>query len=208
MAELIIDFETLGQSVMKCPILNCSMFVFDRERFKSKTNPYTYDEILKNCVTLKLNVGEQVKNGYKIEPGTLDFWSKVNDEAKKQLVPSKNDLTYAEFCDKMMQYLQLEKITYWWSRSNTFDPILLWRIFEDASKLDDLNSKLKFWKIRDVRTYIDAKTDFSLGKNGFVPIDLHTWSEKFKEHDSRHDITGDILRLQKITRIEEGLDED
>ena len=202
--DLILDFETLGQSVMKCPILNCSFFLFDWKKFE--TNPYSYDEILNNTFHLKLDVSSQVKDrGYVIEQSSLGFWETVGAEAKKQLMPSKNDLTYDQFCDKLMAYLQNHKIDYWWSRSNTFDPILLWRIFEDAGRIDELNNKLKFWRVRDIRTYIDAKLDFGSSKNGFVPIDKSEWDKKFRAHDSRHDITGDVLRLQKIIRVERDL---
>lgn len=205
MSDLILDFETLGQSVIKCPILNCSFFVFDVDRFLSNS-PYSYDEVLEGTLRLKLSVEDQVKNGYKIEPSTLTFWDSVSPEAKKQLTPKPNDLTYSEFCDRMMELLEPHRIDYWWSRSNTFDPILLWRIFEDVGASDRLNNKLKFWKVRDIRTYIDAKTDFSLSKNGFNPLPDSEWNEKFRAHDSRHDVTADVLRLQKLVRIDAGLD--
>jgi hypothetical protein len=92
------------------------------------------------------------------------------------------------------------KIDYWWSRSNTFDPILLWRIFEDCDRSQELNDRLKFWKVRDIRTYIDAKSDFAL-RNDFIPIDNETWKANFKAHDSRHDVVGDVLRMQKIHQL-------
>lgn len=204
--HFILDFETFGQNVNTCAIINCAYLVFDYDRFK--TNPYSYDELLGMVQVLKLDVAKQVKDGFIIEKTTLDFWDKVDPEAKKQLKPDPNkDLTYQEFCDNMLSYLGKEKIDYWWSRSNTFDPILLWRIFEYSNKLDDLNYKLKFWRVRDTRTYIDAKTDFELNKNGFIPIDTNEWNSKFKEHDSKHDIIGDILRMQKIVRVENGLDD-
>jgi len=204
MSDLMIDFETIGQDVLRCPIVNCSFFMFDVDRFMAKV-PYTYDEILGNTLRLKLSVEKQVANGYKFKPGDLDFWDSLGDAAKKQLIPQKNDLTYAEFCDKMLEWMGNKRVDYWWSRSNTFDPLLLWRIFEDSGKSPELNNKLKFWKIRDVRTYIDAKTDFSLTRNGFVPIDQNEWNRKFIPHDSRHDVTGDVLRLQCLVRTEQGL---
>lgn len=202
--DLIFDMETLGQSVIRCPILNCSFLRFDKDRFASD-EPYSYDELLDQTYILKLSVEAQVKAGYKIEPGTLDFWQKLGPEAQKQLRPSENDLTYAQFCDSMMAWLGAARIDFWWSRSNTFDPILLWRIFEDEARLEEMGEKLKFWKVRDVRTYIDAKTDFSLKKNSFVPLPQAEWDAKFVAHDSRHDIVADVLRMQKLVRIEQEL---
>lgn len=202
--DLILDFETLGQSVIRCPILNCSLLRFDRDRFLTD-EPYSYDELLDNTFHLKLDVAAQVEAGYKIEPGTIAFWEKLGPEAQKQLKPSKNDLTYSQFCDNMMAWIGAAKIDYWWSRSNTFDPILLWRIFEDVGRLEEMGEKLKFWKVRDIRTYIDAKTDFNLTKNSFIPVSKAEWDAKFIAHDSRHDIVADVLRIQKLVRLEQEL---
>ena len=203
LTELIFDAETFGQSVKYAAIINCSFLLYDKERFLDK--PYSYDELLAEVFTLKLDVQQQVKDGYRIEPSSIDFWKGLPKEAQLQLVPSKKDLTYAQFCDILIEQLKGHKIDYWWSRSNTFDPILLWRIFEDENRLNDLNNKLKFWKIRDIRTYIDAKTDFKLDKNGFQPLPDSEWKRKFVEHDSKHDIVADVLRIQKIIRLENEL---
>jgi 3' exoribonuclease, RNase T-like len=202
--HFIIDAETFGQNVNSCAIINFSYTIFDYERFID--NPYSYDELLASVQVSKLNVAKQVEDGYIIEPSSLDFWAKVSSDAKKQLKPDPiNDLTYDQFCNIMLSYIGKDKIDYWWSRSNTFDPALLWRVFNDSSKLDQLNFKLKFWKVRDTRTFIDAKTDFKLNMNGFIPIDKEEWDLKFREHDSKHDIVGDVLRMQRLVRAENGL---
>lgn len=205
MPDLILDAETLGQNVLSAPILNFSFFLFDVGRFTAGV-PYLYDEVLNGTFRLKLSVEDQVRNGYRIEQSTLEFWDSVGEEAKKQLIPRPNDLTYAEFCDRMVEWLGDRRVNYWWSRSNTFDPILLWRIFKDSGRSADLDQRLKYWKVRDVRTYIDAKTDFSLAKNAFTPMPEAEWNQRFKAHDSRHDITADVLRLQKLVRIDAGLE--
>ena len=205
MKNFILDFETFGQDVLSVPIINCAFMRFDTDRFVSD-DPYTYDELLDTAQVLKLSVEKQVRDGYVIEPSSLDFWSKVDPAAKKQLVPRADDLTYDQFCDSMLSYLGKDKVDYWWSRSNTFDPILLWRIFNDAGKIEKLQWKLKFWRVRDIRTYIDAKTDFQLDMNGFIPIGKAEWDAKFKLHDSKHDITADVLRLQRVARADNGLE--
>ncbi len=203
--HFIHDFETFGQSVIRAAIINCAYMVFDWDRFAS-VDPYTYDELLNEVKLLKLDVAQQVKDGYVIEQSSIDeFWSKMPADVKKQLQPSNEDLTYDDFCGKLIHDLVNVKIDYWWSRSNTFDPILLWRIFEDSNKLEDLHKKLKFWKVRDVRTFIDASSDFELNRNGFIPIEKSEWDAKFKAHDAKHDVVGDVLRLQTIVRLQNGL---
>ena len=198
--HLILDFETFGQSVIKAAIINCAYLVFDWKRFTDK--PYSYDELLNSCKMLKLDVKKQVSDGYIIEPSSLtEFWSKMPADVRKQIQPRDDDISYDEFCEQFLDSLYGHKIEYWWSRSNTFDPILLWRIFEDSGKTKDLNDKLKFWRVRDIRTYIDACSDFSLDRNAFIPIEEKEWKSKFKEHEPRHDIVGDVLRLQKLAQL-------
>ena len=63
------------------------------------------------------------------------------------------------------------------------------------------------WKVRDVRTFIDAKFDFST-RSGFVPLaDEKYWNEAFVAHDSTHDVAADVLRLQAIYRAENDLEQ-
>ena len=205
MTDLIIDAESLGQSVFTCPVVNFSIFKFDPQKFKSD-EPYSYDEVLNNIVVFKLNVTEQVKKyGYIIEKSSLSFWEKRPDDVRKQITPSSKDLYIDEFCTKFIAEIENDNIKYWWSRSNTFDPVLLYRLFNTVNLTDRLNKVLKFWRVRDIRTFIDAKADFALDFNAFIPIDEKEWKEKFKEHDSKHDVTADVLRMQRLVRIENGL---
>jgi hypothetical protein len=190
--------------VIRAAAINCAYMTFDWDRFA--TDPYTYDELLDRAQLLKLSVKKQVEAGYVVEQSSIDeFWSKMPPEVLKQIQPRDTDLTYQEFCDNMLAYLEGTKVAYWWSRSNTFDPIFLWRIFEDTGNLQKLHAKLKFWRVRDIRTFIDASSNFELDRNGFIPIDKKEWDAKFKEHDAKHDIVGDVLRLQTIVRLQEGL---
>ena len=206
MIDFIFDAETFGQNTRSCAVINFACTVFDTDRFTSD-KPYTYDELLGQIKVFKLDVQDQVKNyGYIVEPSSLDFWAKADPEAKKQLKPTPNDLTLSTFCDKLIAYLNQYKIDYWWSRSNTFDPVILHRIGDDTGNTSKLDYKLKFWRVRDIRTFIDAKSNFSVNHNGFIPIDKAEWDAKFKLHDSKHDVVGDILRMQKIYRIENDLE--
>lgn len=195
----IFDFETMGQSVIKAPIINCSFTVFDTSDFDG--DGLSYEDVLDNIRTLKLDVKKQVDDGYIIKKDAVAFWQNMPKEVQAQIAPAKNDLTYSQFCDRLVEYLRdFTKIDYWWSRSNTFDPILLWRIFEDEGRSSELNEILKFWKVRDIRTFIDAKSDFSI-RNDFIPLPAEEWKEKFHAHDSRHDVVADVLRMQKIYQL-------
>ena len=178
--HFIIDFETMGKDASKCAIVDCSVMVFNMDRFLS--NPYTLNSITETK-KFKLSVADQVKNyGWEIDKSTLQFWEEQDPEVRANVSPKKSDLTVKEFVKSFHEFLiDSPKIDYWWSRSNTFDPIILSRIFEAEDKLLHLEEYLKYWKVRDTRTYIDAKLNFPK-QNGFIPmIDENTWTENFKK---------------------------
>ena len=122
--------------------------------------------------------------------------------------PSENDLTIEEFSVNIFKYLrEVGKVEYWWSRGNTFDPVLLERVMNKLDQHLLMNEYLRWWRVRDIRTWIDAKFDFST-KNGFVPIaDVEYWENTFIGHDSTHDVAADVLRLQAIHRAENELEQ-
>lgn len=201
----IFDFETFGQNIRTCPVINCSYTIFDWNRF-TDTEPYTFDMLLQNIETVKLSIEKQKQMGYIIEPDTVKWWMEKPSSVKKQALPSNNDVDVRQFILSVLDYIGKQKIDKWWSRSDTFDPVILWRLSEDVNLDKDLNKVLPFWKVRDIRTYIDAKFDFKLIKNTFCPIDSEEeWNEIFQEHNSAHDVAADILRLQRIVRAENDL---
>ena len=117
------------------------------------------------------------------------------------------DITVKEFVDQFIDLVSEHKISHWWSRGNTFDPPILTRIFDDQGKKNELNKHLKYWAVRDMRTFIDAKLDFPK-ENGFPPFeDTVKWEKIFKKHDSSWDVLADMLRLQAIARAEDDLEQ-
>lgn len=205
-SDMIIDFETFGVIENSCPIINCSAYVFDWGRFKD--NPYTFKELIENVKTFKLNVKDQVKNyGYVIEQDAVVFWEEQPKDIRSQVLPTKDDLSLVDFCKEFSNFLmRSDKIEYWWSRNNAFDPVILRTAFRKTNEINKINHYLKFWRLRDTITHIDAKFDFSENPS-FIPIeDEEYWHENFKKHNSAHDIAADILRLQSIFRAENGLE--
>jgi len=200
--HFILDFESLGNNIKTTPLVNCAFTTFDWDRFVS--DPYTFEELVDNMQFVKFDVKDQVNRfACKVEEGALEFWEKQPKDVRKQLTPALDDVNIEAFFEYLTGYLEDTKINYWWSRSNIFDPVMLYRFAED---LDDPRIKklLKFWNVRDVRTFIDAKFDFTVKYNRFCPVDDEKeWKSKFQEHNSIHDVAADILRLQRITRIEQ-----
>jgi hypothetical protein len=203
MKHFFHDFETLGQNVVTCPVIDCACFVADTDKMISD-DPYTTKDII-NVKRFKLSVKDQINNyNKKIEADTVKFWENQTETVRKRISPLKNDLTYAEFYDNIIKYIaSYDKIDYWWSRSNTFDPIILWGIFEKLDKIKVLNEYLPYWRVRDIRTFIDAKFNFDNKQNSFTPIlDEEFWSKVFQQHNSSWDVLADVLRMQAILRAE------
>lgn len=204
--DFIIDFETIGQNQLKAPILDAAYVAFSWDRFT--TDPYSFEELTSLAKTDKLSVAAQMTSGCSYTKDDLAWWQGQSKEAKSKIKPKPDDLTIEEFSANIFEYLrEVGKIDYWWSRGNSFDPVLLERVMNQLDKHLLMNEYLKWWRIRDTRTYIDAKFDFQQ-KNGFVPVsDVEYWSKAFVGHDSTHDIAADVLRLQAIVRAENDLEQ-
>ena len=204
--DFILDFETIGQGAHQCPIVDCAYVAFSWDRFLEQ--PYSFEELTSLVKTDKFDVKKQYDAGKTFSKSDLAWWEKQGEDAKSKLKPQSNDLTIEQFSDNIFAYLiEVGKIDYWWSRGNSFDPVLLDRVMLDVGKQELMNEYLKWWRIRDIRTYIDAKFDFST-RNGFVPVaDGDYWKQAFIAHDSTHDVAADVLRLQTIHRAENDLEQ-
>lgn len=205
--HFILDYETMGQDPTTCAAVDCSYVAFDWARFKN--DPYTFDELLGMTQRAKFDVQDQVKrHGFNIDPSTVEWWSQQDKEVRQLIRPSQEDISIEVFLGNLQVYLEQHPyLKYWWSRSNTFDPIILWHMTAKANVKPVFAKLLPHWKVRDTRSFIDAKTNFSLKSNGFTPMKNESrWNEVFKQHSSRHDIVADILRLQTLTRLDLDLD--
>lgn len=200
--HFILDFETLGIDLLKgFPVLECSYGIFDADRFL--TNPYTLEELVEDVLKKdKFDVEHQIKEfGYKINQDTLNWWSKQDKTLRNKILkPSSLDIRVDKFIDNVLNLLYNNpSCEYWWSRSNTFDPIILYRMATDSNRMEELSNRLKHWNVRDTRTFIDARLDFAHGMTSFM---IDEWKEKFEAHNSTHDVAVDILRMQKIVLLE------
>ena len=205
--DLVIDFETMGQNEAACAVIECAALYFDWSRFID--NPYSFEELVDLSVRYKLDVAAQVtKYNWKIEPDTLTFWQGTPADVQKRITPKKGDLSVEEFCDQFIDTLKAKpKVDYWWSRSNNFDPPILLRLMRAAGNYHTIRQYLPIHRVRDTRSFIDAKFNFST-RNGFVPVaDEVYWTAHFKAHNSQHDTAADVLRLQAIARAEADLDQ-
>ena len=205
--DFIFDLETIGANVFVCPVVDMAYSTFDWDRFLK--DPYSFEELADTIQTVKLDIKDQMDNYNRyFMKADVAWWESLPKAARDKMKPSSEDLTVVEFCDTILSYIKdAGKIKYWWSRGNTFDPIILSRHMMSTGNVDALNRALKFYTVRDVRTHIDAKFDYRT-KSGFIPVaDKEYWQKSFFAHDSTHDVAADILRLQTIHRAENDLDQ-
>jgi hypothetical protein len=208
MKLLWIDFETMGDDVLEpCAAIDMSAIVADTDKMLSN-NPYTCKDIVL-AKKFKLSINDQVQNyDFVVQESAIKFWQEVSPEARKCIKPSASDLSVEQFITAFIDYLNsVGKIDYWFSRGNTFDPIILQRLFKVVGKTNLFKEYLRFNRVQDMRSYINAKLNYPLTTN-IVPIqDEEFWKKVFIEHDSQWDILADMLRYQTILRLENDLEQ-
>ncbi len=205
--DFILDFETIGQCARVAPAIDCSYITFTWDRFLEE--PYSFFELTRNAQRAKLSVQDQIQNyDFKYKESDLDWWKQQPKHVRQNIIPKIDDLQVKQFIEDLIGYLRKEgPISYWWSRSNTFDPVILEHLSMSVGKDSILNQLIHWSKVRDTRTYIDAKFNFTV-ENGFMPVaNDEQWALNFNAHDSTHDIAADILRLQAIYRAEHDMEQ-
>lgn len=208
--ELLFDFETIAvNNLHKATTLELSLFAFDRSRFVS--NPYTFDEIVNEALTVKYDSKDMINRHKTIyEKGALDFWLNSDLVSKKRtFLPSEKDLTLEQVIAIVTEYIEKNKITYWWSRSNMFDPVILGGQFQMLGLTDKFKEILNYGKVRDTRSFIDGYFGIEAGATDFTPVTDPSqepeFNKKFEKHYSRHDIAVDLLRMQLIEQNRHGV---
>lgn len=191
--EILIDFETLSLNPNNCAVLRFSYFLFE---FNNDID-YSFDDILNKTKSYNISVTDQTNNyGLKIDKDTLSFWQKTLPHH----LNLKNTLTLSNFFENLSNDLINTKIDRWWSRNNMFDPIILYRLAEQTTLAQGLETKVKFKinNVRDVRTFMDAIA----GENtSFVENPFEFDLSSYIKYDSAHEITLDYLNMNKAHQL-------
>ena len=187
---VIYDFETLSQDTIKGVVTCLAILKFDESRFLNK--PYTFKELVDDAKVIKFDVSEQVKKyGRKIDKSTLDWWGDQGPEAKEWILPSDKDKDIDELYDFFVESMGPTAIKFY-TRGNTFDPILLESIMKQTHKPLPYN----WWEIRDTRSVVEGLAWGSELDNKFIPPDC----DEFVKHNPTHDIALDVMRIQKLVQ--------
>lgn len=193
MTECVIyDFETLSQDQRRGVVTSFAMLNFSEKRYTE--NPYTFEELLDSCKYIKFDVQEQVADFKRVmSKETIQWWDEQGEEAKKQIKPSKNDVSITTFYDWIVSNVDCKNIKKSFTRGNTFDPMFLQYLMLQTGNRDPFH-----WRtVRDTRSTIEGMSFGMDLDNSFMPSEL---KDKFVKHDPRHDIAMDVMRMQMLAR--------
>ena len=179
MKNFIFDIETLAVKPRSAVILSIGAVCFDYE------HPKTFEELTKSGFYVKCDVREQL--------AAMAWWKKQSDEAKKVLSPCIADRKMFQALAALNQWLtfhnkyDFEKDLIW-SRGAAFD-------FPKIEYQCDNNGgtpNLNYWKVRDIRTFVDTLAGST---SGTFPID-ESLLPGFVYHDPLHDAAKDAVIMQ------------
>lgn len=113
---------------------------------------------LKESFYKVLNSTDQAAAGRHVDDGTVAWWAKQSDEARKVLTESadqREDVEYAlgEFCEWVLNQGTLNTIRMWGCGSD-FDNVIM----ADLLRTNDVAQPWRFWNNRCFRTWRDMAT--------------------------------------------------
>lgn len=189
---VIYDFETLSQNTRDGVVVSFAMLPFSEKRYT--TNPYTYEELLSNCVYIKFDTVEQIqKYGRKVSKSTLEWWQSQGEAARKQLQPSSSDQSITTLYKFIATHCDTRQLKKSYSRGNTFDTVFLENIMTDTGSPQPF-----YWATtRDTRSMIEGMSFGMNLNNAYMPDGL---AEKFIKHNPCHDIAMDVMRMQLLAQ--------
>lgn len=182
--NIIFDIETLGTAQNTC-ILTLAAIPFDLNTRDS------FDELLDRGFYCKLDVKDQMKNGRTYDEKTLKWWKEQSLEARQMnLLPTEQDLLPAEALTKLNNFIEplYDENTILWCRGLDFDKPKLEHIYSQY----EIEMFLRWWKWRDIRTFVDCLTGSIDGKYPFKT------PENFIAHNCLYDCVKDVMCMQEI----------
>ncbi len=194
--NVIIDYETLGQSTHNSPVLSIAVTPFTFDHDKKMTIEQLANDLPQLFV--KFNVEHQVLLMKRtIGQSTADWWKKVPNEAAriKSLYPDVGlDESVLEGHERIDEFVSKHcvKSPMVWCRGLSFDMPYMDNIIRDYG-IDGFKWFSKFWNQRDTRTFIGACLQDVKQTNCPLPVGT---LDNFVHHDPVHDNCKEILQLQ------------
>lgn len=193
---IIFDFETLGVTGWKNPVLSIGVLAGEWEQVDD--NQKSIDLLTSQGLEVFFNVKEQAQTfGREIDPSTLEWWESQGEEAQR-IFKAKDKRSIRDLPGTLSSYCRdagVNKNTIVLIRAPHFDYPFLKAIYEDLD-LKENDMPFSHWKVRDVRTIVDMHSG-SDGK-GYFPNFSAYMKEKYGliKHNALHDIIIDIVQLK------------
>lgn len=112
-----------------------------------------------NTLYLKFDLDDQDRLGREIDPGTIDWWAKQNNEIMEQAFDPNGRIKVADAMDKFHKFAW--GCSNFWSHGASFDLVILEDIYRQLNKPLPWN----FWQMRCTRTLFDLGQDPEMPQN-------------------------------------------
>ena len=186
---LVLDYETLSNKPLSAPVISLGAIIGNWEDVAGDK----IRELEEDAFYCTIKAKRQVEvYGLKVSAETVRWWSEQNEFAQDML-KSNDKVEVEDHCRMFVDWCISKGITQktmTYVRAPQFDYTIMANIFDKCNVPIPFNE----WKIRDVRSIIDATfgTD-----NGYVPGFRETLADKnLVEHYAVHDTIKDLLQLK------------
>ena len=133
----MIDLETVSTK-HNAVILTAAAVKFD-----------VYSDKVFDGLYLRPDIEEQTAQGRDIDNGTLEWWSKQEDNVKNEAFGDEDRISLPDFLNQIHKFCwNVDRI---WAKGPLFDIIILENIF----RANNMNMPWSYSKIRDARTVYD-----------------------------------------------------
>lgn len=138
----MIDLETLDTSP-RATVLTLGAVKF---------NPFE-NEIDEDTLYFRINIDDQDAFGRKVDPGTLDWWSKQDPAVMEEAFHPDDRVPLIEAMERFHKFAW--GCDAFWSHGSIFDLMIIEDIYRQIGKSFPWN----FWQLRDTRTLFDLGYD-------------------------------------------------
>lgn len=184
--DLMVDTEGLSWSPHGV-ILSMAVVPF---RMKDSDSLET---LVKRGLYLKFNVKEQIGLGRHIDKGTVDWWKRQSEDAKKILIPSEEDVYMKEGLEILGSYISnwyTRKTGIFWARGIQYD----WSLIDDIYHHMEVENPMNGWLLQDTKTMMRMLTG-----DLYAKYDLDSGvPEGFVAHDALYDACHEVLKVQEL----------
>ena len=184
-SNFCVDVETVGLE-STCIVLSLAIvhFSFDEE--------FTYDELIKRSLFIKLNAKEQASAKRSVTKSTLDFWNDQSEEVRALAIkPHPNDMSVATAFGELAAYID---------KHDGSDAMFWQRGTLDSTSLESLARTFEIAPVTNYNNWMDVRTAIRCLKEsctkrayctvpGFDPIVVN-------KHHPVDDICYDVMQLR------------